>query len=713
VADPLLQCLHLLTRLFDRPVEPETLAAGLPLGDGGLTPELFLRAARQQGIAATVDRRSFARISRLLLPAVLLLKDGRACVLTALTRRGAEVLLPGDAEGPRRVKRADLAADYAGYCIFAHPQPPPDERSGDLPPPVRSRGWFWGTLWRFRGYYLEAVVAAALVNVLALATALYVMNVYDRVVPNNATETLIVLAVGTGLAILFEFLARTVRSYFLDSAARKVDVLLASKLFQQAVSLRMEERPGSAGAFASQLREFESLRDFCTSATLAVLIDVPFVVFFIWVISLIGGPLAQIPMIAVPAVVLLGLVLQIPLSVVMRQNMRESSLKHGLLVESVENTEALKTLGAEGRLLRRFESYTALSGTSAARSRMISSLMVNATMLVQQAITVTMVLWGVFLIGAGELTVGALIACVILSGRGLAPLGQLAGLMVRFQQARAAYLMLDGLMKKPVERPVGRRFVHRAQLAAGLRFADLCFNYPGQEMAALSSIQASIEQGEHVGVLGRVGSGKSTLLRLALGLYRPTSGAVMLDGVDLQQLDPALVRRRLGLVAQSANLFYGTLRENLAMGAPRLADETLLVAAGVVGLMPLIAQHPLGLDMLIGERGEGLSGGQRQAVSLARALLMEPAGLLLDEPTSAMDHNTEAHFLREMQQWSQGRTLLVATHKPSVLALVDRLLVLEGGRLVMDGPRDQVLRELSSQAPQPQGAAAARSHGPG
>lgn len=697
VADPLLDCLQQLTALFHKPVSRETLAAGFPLVDERLTPELFVRAAARQGIAATVTRRRLARISRLLLPAVLLLADGEACVLLSRGRRQAEVLFGGEAGTRRKVSVKDLARDYTGYCIFAHPRPETDGRMGDTPAPLDPRGWFWSTLWRFRGYYLEALVAAGLINVLALATALYVMNVYDRVVPNNATETLIVLAVGTTAAIGFEFLARTIRSYFLDTAARKADVLLASKLFAQAMGLRMEARPGSSGAFASQLKEFESLRDFCASATLAALSDMPFVVFFIWVISVVGGPLYLIPSVAVPLLLLVGLLLQLPLSIVMRQHMRESNLKHGLLVESVENAEELKTLGAEGRLLRRFEDYTALTGTSSARSRFISSGMVNFTMLVQQSITVSMVLWGVFLIGDGELTVGALIACVILSGRGLAPLGQLAGLMVRYQQARAAYLMLDLLMSGPVDRAVGRRFVHRARLRPNFAFERLTFSYPGQQGEAIHELSCAIEEGEHVGILGRVGSGKSTLLRLATGLYQPTSGAVMLDGVDLQQLDPALVRRQVGLIAQTPNLFYGTLRDNLVLGAPGVDDERLLSVIDMVGLGPMVSHHPLGLDLVIGERGQGLSGGQRQSVSIARTLLMNPGALLMDEPTSAMDHNTEANFLNAMKHFSARRTLMIATHKPSVLALVGRLLVLEGGRLLMDGPRDRILRELGTQ----------------
>jgi ATP-binding cassette subfamily C protein LapB len=699
--DPLLTCLAILTQLHGRPVAEQALCAGLPLRDERLTPALFVKAAQGQGMATTIAKRGLRSISSLLLPAVLLLANGQACVLVRMRSRGrAEILFPEDREQSRIVAIRDLGKEYSGYCIFAHPQPVEDARLGDVPPAVgRRRGWFWGTLWRFRSYYLEALLATSLVNVMALATSLYVMNVYDRVVPNNATETLIVLALGTGLAVGFEFLARTLRSYFIDTAGRKADVLLASRLFAHALGLRMEAKPGSSGAFASQLREYESLRDFCTSATLATLSDVPFIAFFIWVISLIGGPLFWISAIAVPVVLLVGLLVQIPLAIVMRANLREASLKHGLLIEAVEGVEALKSSGAEGRMLRRFEDYTALTGRSSTRARFLSSMMVNFTMLVQQSITVLTVFWGVYLISAGELTVGALIACVILSGRGLAPLGQVAGLMTRYQHARAAFFSLDDLMKRPVERPEGRRFLHRKKILGAFEFKAMSFAYPGQSVHALHEVTAQIKAGEHVALLGRVGAGKSSLLKLLVGLFAPVNGSVMLDGIDLAQLDPAFVRKHIAYVDQHPRLFFGTLRDNLILGAPHADDEQVLQVARQVGLEELIANNEMGLDMEVGERGETLSGGQRQCVALARALLTNPQVVLMDEPTAAMDHATEQVFLRALSTYCKGRTTIVATHKPSVVAMMDRVTVLDGGRIAMDGPRETILAQLAGTAP--------------
>ncbi|MCC7410623.1 MAG: type I secretion system permease/ATPase [Gammaproteobacteria bacterium] len=693
--DALLECLAIVTRLHGRPISARALAAGLPLEDHRLTPALFVRAADGQGYSARLARRPLNRISRLLLPAVLLLEGDGACVLTALDLRKGEagIVMPESGFGSRTLTLKELGGLYSGLCLFVQPRPRPDNRV-DPAAPESTRSWFWGTLWRFRRYYTEAAMSAVLVNVLTVATALFVMNVYDRVVPNNAIESLIVLATGTLIAVGFEFVARNLRSYFLDVAGKKADILLAGQLFAQALGLRLEARPGSAGAFSAQLREFESLRDFITSATLTTITDLPFVFFFVWLIALLGGPLYLVPLAVVPLVVVVGLIAQIPLSRLMRKHLEESALKHGLLVESIEGLEILKASSAEGILQRRWEDYTALTGQTATRSRLISSLVVNVAALAQQCATVAMVVWGVFLIGAGELSVGGLIACVILMGRGLAPLGQVAALLVRYQQARASHTTLNELMRRPLDREPGRRYLHRPTVRGEIAFRELKFAYPGQKLAALDGVSARIGAGEHVAVLGRIGSGKSTLLKLALGLYRPTGGTILIDGTDQDQFDPADLRHHIGYVGQEARLFHGTLRDNVTLAAPLADDGEVLQAARLAGLDKLIEQHPLGFDLPIGEGGAGLSGGQRQAVAIARTLLMRPRVLLLDEPTSAMDFSAEQTFMAHLKQFTRGRTLVLVTHKPSMLTLVDRVLVLEGGRIVADGPRDEVLKQL-------------------
>ena len=694
--DSLLECLAILTRLHARPVSAEALAAGLPLQDHRLTPGLFVRAAELQGYSARVLKRAIRRISNLVLPAVLMLKDGRACVLTRLNRsESAEIIFPETGMGVKTVPLAELAALYSGYCIFVQPRPRGDQRASEEAAAAPTRTWFWGTLWRFKRYYLETIVAALMINVLAIATSLFVMNVYDRVVPNNAEATLWVLATGVAIAVGFEFAARTLRGYLLDLAGKKVDLLLASQLFRQALGIRMAARPASAGAFASNVREFEALRDFFTSATLTTLTDLPFVFLFTWIIGLIGGPIGLVPLLAIPLLLIAGLLAQIPLARMMQRHLAESAAKHGVLVEAVEGVETLKTLSAEGALQRRWEGYTALTADTALRTRFISSLVVNFSVLIQQAVTVAMVVWGAYRIAEGALTVGGLVACTILAGRALAPLGQLAGLLTRYQHSRSALMALNRIMELPTERPAGRSFLHRPVLSGQIEFANVGFNYPRTKIEVLHGVSFRVQAGERVGILGRVGSGKSTTLRLMMGLYESVGGSVLIDGTDLQQIDPADLRRNFGYVSQDVRLFYGTLRENVTLGAPLADDEAIVVATRIAGLDRLVTGHPLGFDLVVGERGEGLSGGQKQSVAIARMLLAAPRVFLFDEPTSSMDHNTEQAFIAQFKAHIQGRTLVLATHKPAMLELVERLIVLEGGKIVVDGPREAVLHALT------------------
>ncbi len=693
--DPLLGCLVQLTAALERPRSGDALIVGLPLEDGRLTPALAVRALERAGFAAALARRALSEIDEATLPCILFLNGGRAAVLLAFEGEDALVALPETGAGEVRLDIRDLAADHTGHVLFAKPA---RRARAQVSPGLRSsgRGWFWGTIAEAWPIYGEVALAALMINLFALASPLFVMNVYDRVVPNQAIETLWALSLGVVVVFVFDFLLRTLRGYFVDTAGRVADIKLASSIFARVLGIEMAATPGSSGAFANNLREFETLRDFFTSATLVAVIDLPFVFLFVLIVGLIGGPIAIVPAIAIPVVLGVGLLLQIPLRRTTQATFREAARKHGLLVESINGMETIRAVGAEGRSQRLWEDAVDATAASTTKARFYATFGVNVAAFAQNLTTVGVVIYGVHRIGEGLLTVGALVACTIITGRAMAPLGQVAGILTRYHQARAAYQALTQLMELPVERPDGKAFLHRPEIQGAIAFREVGFSYPGDQMRALDGVSFRIEPGERVGLIGRVGSGKTTVEKLLLGLFRPDEGAILLDGTDIRQIDPADLRRHVGTVLQDVTLFQGTLRENITLGAGHVDDERVLEVARLAGVDAFAARHPLGYDAAVGERGANLSGGQRQAVAVARALLHDPPILLLDEPTSAMDNSAENLLKRRLETVLPGKTLLLVTHRTSLLSLVDRLLVLDGGRLVADGPKDDVLRALAA-----------------
>ena len=699
-ADPLLDCLVELTRLHQRPMSATALKAGLPMDGSRLTPQLFARAAERAGFTARVVERPLDRVPAEVLPAVLLLDGGHgACVLTALREDGAaEVIDPSDGAVPKRITRAALASRYSGVAIFAQPEHRLDDRAGDVDSFLQ-RSWFWGTLYRYRGEYGQVLLASLMINFFVLVSPLFVMNVYNRVVPNNAIETLWVLSIGAITIYVFDFAFRMLRAYFVDGVGRKVDVVVSGRLLEQVLGIQLKHRPASAGSFANNVREFETLRDFFTSATLTALVDLPFSVLFLVVISMLGGPLILVPLVAMVPVVIVGLLLQYPLTRVIRTNFAVAAQKHGVLVEAIDGLETIKSTGAEGVIQRKWEQAVGVVAATGLRAHVLSAIGVNFTMFMQQIVNIVMVIGGVYLIAANQLTLGGLVACTILAGRALAPLAQVAGLLTRYQHARMAYESLSKLMALPLERPPGKVFLRRARVAGDVEMSKVAFRYPGQQVAALDGTSFRVRAGERVAILGRVGSGKSTAAKMLMGLYQPDSGNVLVDGVDVTQLDPADLRRGIGYVPQDVKLFYGTVRENITIGDRGIGDEAILKAARIAGVDKIVARHPAGFDLPVGEQGRALSGGQRQAVAIARALITDPAVVVMDEPTSAMDFATEQAYVNALLEFLPGKTLVLVTHKPTLLALVERIIVLDFGRVVADGPKDKVLQALQQAKP--------------
>jgi ATP-binding cassette subfamily C protein LapB len=712
-SDPLLQCIAWLTAHHGRARTPESLRAGQPV-DGALMPDQALRLLREAGYNAGLLPKRIADINPLLLPAILLLGEGDACVLVAREGEGErfQVLFP-DAEGamgqPAAATATELEAAYSGFVLVATPK----EESAHSRQEAASGGdpakhWLWGTLRRFVPYYRAAMLAALLSNVLLLVTGLVTAVIFDKVIPHNATTTLWTLAVGAAIALGFDLFARQLRSHLIDLAGRKADLIISAELFRRTLGVRMEHRPESAGSYAHYLAQVETVRDFCASASLSVLTDLPFVLLFITMTFVIAGPLGWVLVMAVPLVLGLTIYLQARVRRNVNTHLAEQADLQGTLVEAVEGLEDVKTAGAQGRFVRRYEASASLAAENSLRMRAVSALSSNLSMTMQQGITVVMLVWGVYLAQDGVVSSGALVGAVMFAGRALAPLSSLVSLAARYQAARAAMVNIDRLMKRPQERDATKAYVSIQQAQGRLSLNDVGFSYPlppgvqGNPPKVLKGVNLRIEPGERVAVLGRIGSGKSTVLRLLAGLYLPTEGQVDFDGIDLRQVDPAEFRARMGFVGQEPRLFNGTLRDNVTMGRGDIDAARLVDVARLTGLERLVASHPQGWDMQVGEMGGLLSGGQRQLVALARALVHQPQVLLMDEPTSSMDAQSEIVFLRQLREalnQNGGCTLVVVTHRPAVLELVGRIVVVDNGKLVMDGARDAVLAALSGARP--------------
>jgi ATP-binding cassette subfamily C protein LapB len=694
-ADPLLECLVYLTAQYGRAKSARALTAGLAYDGKNMRPQLFIDAAQRLGLKAQALKRSKLKdIPETVLPAVLVLKGEKACVL----------LPAGEIYDPQQGKKvkADPAAlqkEFTGYVILTQARPEftnPDtgsDRSAQAGQTAPG-GWFWPLVEQNRGIFAMALLGAIFINLFGLASPLFIMNVYDRVIPNSAIETGWALGIGALVVFVFDFIMRTLRAYLIDLSGRRIDVIATRRIYDQVLNMRLSHRPKSSGAFANMLRDFDSVRDFFTSATITALVDLPFTLFFLFIIYKLGGVIALLLIGLLALVVTVGLLLQIPLKALVRKATRSAEAKHGMLVETIHGLETIKAIGADGSFRAR---YGALVGESAAygqSSRMVSGLGVNIATFIQQISSVIIVLTGMYLVADGTLTTGGLIACVILSGRALAPIGQIANLLTRYHQAAGALKTLDGIMARPVERPPERNFLHRPDIEGKITFDKVSFEYPGVKRSVLDNVSFSVNPGEKVAIIGRIGSGKSTTARLMMGLYEPVAGSILADDTDYRQIDPADLRRAFAYIAQDVVLFTGSVRDNIAASIPQAAEEDILEAAKAAGVHEFVSRHPMGYDAPVGEHGEGLSGGQRQAIALARAMLIKPKVLICDEPTNAMDMQAEAAFKTYVEKEIKDKTFILITHKHAMLDMVDRLILLDQGKLVMDGPREDVIAAL-------------------
>ena len=736
---PLLRSLATLIKLRGRHVSPQFLLAGLA-GAEKVSVGACLRSAERAGLKGRVlHRPKLEQVSALTLPCILLLKNEQCCVYLGVEKSAApsalaqaagqaapkaegelfaRVILPELDDSEQHIPLEKLEELYSGYAIFATLESRADARTEALRS-KEPRRWFWDVFRSFAPIYRHVALASVVVNVIAVASSLFVMNVYDRVIPNSAHETLWVLAAGVGIAYLFDFILRSLRSHFVDLAGRNADVVLSSRLVDKVLSMRLDAKPESTGALVNNLREFESLREFFSSTTFLALIDLPFLALFLLLLWVIGGPLVLVPLAAIPFLLGAGLWLQMAARRSAEKNYRHAMQKNALLVEMVHGLETVKSSMAEARMQKLWEAVAGISAQSGCESRKYSTRAVTLATFTTQMVTVVMVVWGVYRITGGEMSMGGLIGCNILVGRIMAPLLQLASLLTRLQNSRVSLKALDTLMALPSENQDQAACMDFGQLEPEFVMQNVSFAYPGAagtgagEAAgsapqpgslALDSVSLRIRRGEKVAIIGKMGSGKSTLGKLLIGLYQPTEGQVSFGGVDIRQLATADLRSRVGFLPQEVVLFYGSVRDNIALGDPTITDQLVLRAARIAGAEDFVRRHPAGFGAQVGEQGRNLSGGQRQAVGLARALVRDPDVLILDEPSSNMDVDTERVVQERLAAVTRDKTLILITHRLSMLRMVERVIVVESGKILMDGPRDKVLaalRERSGAKPGP------------
>lgn len=695
VVDSLLDSLVIICRSEGIATSRDALIAGLPLRNGKMTPKLLKRAAERVNLAANVLRKSLHTVRDEFLPAIVLLKDEKARVVTRIDHdtNQVTVIFPELNDAEVQMPLDELVERSSGYMIVAKAKFKFDQRAPEVGK-VKARHWFWGAIAENKSIYRDVMLAAFLVNIFALSMPLFTMNVYDRVLPNKAIETLWVFAAGIALIIIGDLILKSMRAYFIDWASARIDVKLSARIMEKVLGIRLEERPNSVGSFASNLRSFESIRDFITSATITTLIDIPFGIIFIGVIGWVN-PWMTLPPIAGALVILIySFTVQTKMHELSETMYRAGAMRNSTLIESLVSLETVKGLGIEGKMQQKWEHSANFLTEVSSKLKLLSASITNGSATVLQLVNVGIIIVGVYMVSKGELTMGGLIACTMLASRALAPVAQTAGLLTQYHTASTSLTSLNDIMEKDVERPDEEAFLSRSSFRGEIEFREVSFRYPETDQDALTKVSFKIKAGEHVALLGRMGSGKSTINKLILGLYQPTSGAILIDGIDARQIDPAELRRVVGYVQQDTDLFFGSLRENLTVAAPHADDKAVLEAAHAGGIDRFVNAHPKGFDMLVGERGATLSGGQRQGVGISRALIKKPSILLLDEPTSAMDHSGEEEVKKRLMANSIGKTVVLISHRSALFELVDRIIVIDSGRVVADGPKDQVTDAL-------------------
>jgi ATP-binding cassette subfamily C protein LapB len=702
--DSLLNILLLFCKIYHQSSSEQSISVGLPVDPSGVTKlfslgkakSLFSRAAGHAGLSSRLIERPLANISPLQLPVILLLKDQQTCILDSFSadKKQAKIILSAEEATETWVDVDVLTSQYLGFSFLLKKKYAYDTNE------IRTlkfenKHWFWSSIRYSKSLYQDVFSASLLVNIFVLATPLFTMNVYDRVIPNNAMETLHVFAIGVILVYVLDVFLKFTRTHLLEKAAKKSDVIISSVLFEKVLGLKMANVPRSVGSFASTLKDFDSIRSFLTNSTMTALIDLPFAVLFLIVIYYIAGIIVLVPFTIMLVILFYALMRRKPLYEQIASSHQAAARKNAILIETLQNIETIKTQGKEGQTQWLWEEACGEIANKGLKTREMTASITTVTSFLVQLNTVFVIIIGVYLIQDLSLTMGGLIATMILSSRCVAPMGQAATLISNYEDAKASYYLLDALMKQPSERTSEKNFIELEKIKGKIEFKEVTFTYPDADVPALKNVSFIIEPGERVAIIGRIGSGKSTIEKLILKLYEPDNGSIFIDGIDIRQLDPAQLRQNIGYVAQDIQLLKGSLKDNIVGRSTHVNDQQLLDAAELSGVAEFANRHPKGYQMPIEERGSGLSGGQRQCVGIARAFLSNPAIMLLDEPSSHLDQYSESELLGKLKHNLPGKTTLLITHKMNLLTLVEKVIVIKDGQVYLSGKKEQVLSKLS------------------
>lgn len=692
--DPMLDALILLTKYYGKPYTKEALSAGLPVEDGKLDAKTFPVAAERAGLSVRLFKRSIASISDMTLPVLLLLKNKRVAILLTIDQSTATIMRPEYGDSEEKISLDELVEEFSGYLYLIKKRYHYEGRQ-EKTLDIKTDHWFWGAMAQSWKIYRDVFIASIVINLIMLAAPLYTRNVYDRVIPNGAFDTLWTFTIGVLIAYTFDLILRMVRAYFLDTAAKKTDILLSAKIFQQVQASEMSSRPKSVGTFSKQLGDFESIRDLITSGSMALIIDIPFTLLFVAVIYIIGGPIVMIPILAMVLILGFALYAHTSMKKTIEQTYRASAEKSGMLIEVLNAPESVRAYNMQSMNQKKWEDTTAEIAQWSNQTKLMGTSVGAFSNYVQQVATVASVVYGVYLINDAHLSMGGLIAISMLLGRTISPAAQIASLITRIHSASASFISLDKIMKAPVEFDKEKSYVQKNTLTGKFEFDKVSFAYPEGRILSLNEASFVIQPGQKLAILGRIGSGKSTIAKLIMRFYLPSEGSIYVDGVDINQISPYELRHHIGYVPQQVSLFFGTVKENIMLGASYVDDARIEAVARLAGVSDFTDHHPLGLDMPVGEMGNNLSGGQKQLVALARALLLFPKVLILDEPSSGMDQTSEKSLQERLKTILADRTVIIITHKASMLDLVDSVMIVEAGQMVAYGSKESVMQQLS------------------